>query len=1004
MDYYRLTPSVFNGKRILDTFYSKTKYWLIAAFSILVIVSTNCTSTYAQKYNFTHYDIEDGLIQSQVNTLSEDSENRLWIGTLGGVCRFDGSGYFTFSKASGLPNNFVYSVFNDAAGNLWVGTHSGLSRYKNGKVYNYPVPPEFKSAWVTQIVQDGKGAIWLLMDRRLFRIHGKKMIHVNITGKDESVNALTVTRQGVLHAAVYKAGVYTLQDKKWAAYLPATGVYNDIQITRMLFDRKDSRTLYLLTPKGVLVAKAGLLRQMVPSPGLGGEKKNLLFNAYCLSLEQDADNNIWVGTDKGAYYFKNGTYTHFTAENGLSDNPVTYIYKDKSDNLWLATSGSGIFKYEGDAYVTYNDINAINNPVIMGIARGKNNGIVLGTDIGLLKYSANEFKPVVKPGLERVQNLFRDSKGNVWVGSRGAWRYDGETAELIKGTERHTVLNFAEDSNGVIWMATSMGCLYYKNNVIKALENNHIFISSLLHLGNDSVLVGMQEGVTLIVNKQFVKDFKLPAVSNSSIFSMIKSRNAIIIGTDDKGLFVWDRKKNIVKNYTDRNGLKSNAVYSLAVDDNDVIWAGTGRGVNRLAINYQTMDCKVLSNQYANDLVYESNQNAILYHNNKVYIGTAKGLSVYNTKTVAAKETAPYILIKQVNLFKNGKGEKGVLTPATTGLKLNADQNHLSISFLGVYLRDPSKVSYQYRLTGLEEKFSQPVKTNAVDYPALPPGKYTFEVRAVSPEGVLSANTARFSFEIVPPFYRTTWFTILAVALVILLIIGLQNLWHHNKKQRERTIEAIKHEEKLKIRQQTAEDFHDDLGNKLTRITVLSEMLDVQIAKDKPEQQKLVEQIRQNAISLYNGTKDILWALDPKSDNLYETLKYIEELGIEQFRDIGINFKCEGVDDEFKHVKLTMEYNRNITMIFKELMNNVLKHADARLVTLKASRRNKSEMVISLSDDGKGFDCKQASKGHGLKNIKTRAARINGELMVYSIINGGTNISLHFSINTNTLS
>ncbi|RYY32065.1 MAG: hypothetical protein EOP46_19830 [Sphingobacteriaceae bacterium] len=466
------------------------------------------------------------------------------------------------------------------------------------------------------------------------------------------------------------------------------------------------------------------------------------------------------------------------------------------------------------------------------------------------------------------------------------------------------------------------------------------------------------------------------------------------------GIFVWDRKNNTLKNYTDKDGLKSNTVYGLVADDKGVIWAGTGKGVNRITLNGKTMTCTILPNAYTNDLVVESNQNAAHYYNNKIFIGTAKGLTVYNTRTPVSAGLAPYVMVQQVKLFTNGTADTRVFTETSAGLKLNASQNHLAISFLGIYLKDPKSVSYQYKLTGLEDKFSQPVKTNTVDYPSLPPGKYTFEVRAISPDGNVSANTAKFSFEIIPPFYKTTWFTILVIIAVILLIIAVQNLWHRNKIQRERAIEAIKKEEKIKIRQQTAEDFHDDLGNKLTRITVLSEMLNVKIAKDKPDQQKLVEQIKQNATALYNGTKDILWALDPKSDNLYETLKYIEELGIEQFRDMGIIFRNEGISDDFKQVKLTMEYNRNITMIFKELMNNVLKHADARLVTLKAGRPNKNDIVITLSDDGKGFESGQPAKGHGLKNVKTRAQRINGELMVYSIVNGGTNISLQFNLNT----
>jgi signal transduction histidine kinase len=201
----------------------------------------------------------------------------------------------------------------------------------------------------------------------------------------------------------------------------------------------------------------------------------------------------------------------------------------------------------------------------------------------------------------------------------------------------------------------------------------------------------------------------------------------------------------------------------------------------------------------------------------------------------------------------------------------------------------------------------------------------------------VSPDTANFSFEIVPPFYKTLTFQISAVLFFVLIGFGLQNIWHHSKIQRQQVIEAMKQEEKIKIRQQTAEDFHDDLGNKLTRISILSEILNAKIDHHKTDQRGLVDQIKQNAAALYNGTKDILWALDPKSDNLYETLVHIKEIGIELFQDMPVNFKFDGIEQnlQLKQVKLPMEYSRNITMIFKESLNNALKHAEASEVTLE---------------------------------------------------------------------
>ncbi|MEO6633325.1 MAG: ATP-binding protein, partial [Mucilaginibacter sp.] len=323
-------------------------------------------------------------------------------------------------------------------------------------------------------------------------------------------------------------------------------------------------------------------------------------------------------------------------------------------------------------------------------------------------------------------------------------------------------------------------------------------------------------------------------------------------------------------------------------------------------------------------------------------------------------------------------------------LKLSAGQNHLLITFKGVYLKKPDGVTYQYRLTGLEQQFSTPVNSNVVDYPSLPPGKYTFEVKALSPEEKISSNVARFKFEIPPPFYQQPIFRVMGVLILVLIGFALQYFVHRHQTNKKLAHEALKREEKQKLRQQTAEDFHDDLGNKLTRITVLSDVLHTKLNNDDTEQKNLVEQIQQNAVALYNGTKDILWALDPKSDNLYETLVHIRETGVEMFQDVNINFSFEGIAANFNQIRLPMEYSRNITMIFKELLTNVLKHAGAHNVTVTVEQPVKTRLYIRITDDGKGYDQHKLKRGHGLVNIKARVSRIDAAFSIKSNTGNGT--------------
>jgi signal transduction histidine kinase len=378
-------------------------------------------------------------------------------------------------------------------------------------------------------------------------------------------------------------------------------------------------------------------------------------------------------------------------------------------------------------------------------------------------------------------------------------------------------------------------------------------------------------------------------------------------------------------------------------------------------------------------------------------MGNTKGVIVYNTAILPSYKTRPHIVFQSVKLVPQIAGERRQNSTAiTNGSKLSYSNRHLSISFLGVYLKDPESVTYRYKLRGLDSTFSLPVKNNVVDYPSLPAGSYTFEVNAIV--NGLASDTASFTFSITPPFYQTSTFRFLAIVFFVLLGVAIQSYRHHVKISRLKVIEATKREESLKIRQQTAEDFHDELGNKLTRITVLSEILDTKMDQTQGDQKKLLEQIKQNASSLYNGTKDILWALDPQSDNLYEILSHIRDFGNELFLDTPVEFQFNGIHESLNEVKLPMEYSRNIPMIFKELLNNILKHAHAKHVTINLDNIQKDELHMTLKDDGCGFDKDEMHTGQGINNIVTRTKRIGGEVNVTSEKGAGTLVDLKIKI------
>lgn len=955
----------------------------------------------AQKYTFSHYDIEDGLIESQVNNLAMDNQHRLWIATFGGACRYDGKEFTSYTRQNGMPTNFINNVFVDKSNMAWFGTQSGLMKLVNNKLLSCPVPVKLKSNRVRAIAQDGSGTIWFIINNRLFKVAGN-------TCKEQLVQdtikapllCLAVDHNGKLYASVHQKGIYYLEKGKWINMVRYPKNDKDFVVTKMMFDRNDNSRVILLAYSGIYSVKDRMLEPYQ-------RKFARAIKGSFLSLEQDTAANVWVGTSNGAYYLdlKKQTCTHFVAVNGLSDNPITDIYNDKDNNLWLASQGNGLYKYEGDHFVMFDRTQGLpDNEVVIGIARETNNNVLLGINgAGLFRYNGKKLigvkLPKEHPELDRVQCLYTDRTGLIWIGTdhSGLWTYDKNKFSMIKGSDYYAINAIGQDGEGNIWIVTPGGALYLENNTLKHLDGFSGFSSSIISVGKDSIIAGTQDGIILAVNKKILKNFKLDAVRTSAVFCMLNYKNTLLIGTDDRGIFVWDKSDNTVKNYSVKEGLNSNTIYSLVKDDNGVIWVGTGRGANRFLFDDRNKNFTVTDNGSSKNLILESNQNAALYAGHKVWIGTTKGVVVYDVNIAPSPKVPPYIVIQSVKLIPQ-TSEKQSSTTIANGAKLHFSNRHLSISFLGVHLKNPENISYRYKLRGLDSAFSLPVKNNVVDYPSLPANDYTFEVKAIAADGVTSVNTASFSFSITPPFYQTWTFRILGIVFFVLIGVSIQSYRHRVKINRLRIIAATKREESLKIRQQTAEDFHDELGNKLTRITVLSEILDTKMDQSKTDQKKLLEQIKQNAASLYNGTKDILWALDPQSDNLYEILNHIRDFGKELFLDTPIEFEFNGIDDSLSEIKLPMEYSRNIPMIFKELLNNILKHSHASLVTVNLQSIQKDQMHLILEDNGCGFDKTEIRKGQGINNIVTRTKRINGSIDIHSEKGNGTLVDLKISM------
>jgi signal transduction histidine kinase len=279
----------------------------------------------------------------------------------------------------------------------------------------------------------------------------------------------------------------------------------------------------------------------------------------------------------------------------------------------------------------------------------------------------------------------------------------------------------------------------------------------------------------------------------------------------------------------------------------------------------------------------------------------------------------------------------------------------------------------------------------------LPAGRYLFKVWASDADDNWYNNAVSYPFTINTPYYTTWYFRSGTVLLLIGIFLG--GVYYRNRQKEYRRLwqEQLREEEQAIVRQKTAEDFHDEIGNKLTRINLLATIAESKLQKPPEELQKILHQIQQNVNSLYRGSKDIIWSLQPDSDYLNEIIFRVRQNAEELLEGTNIVFEYKEDEGFDRQIKMPIDYSRNVIMIFKEAINNAVKHANCTKITLSV-RREEAHYLLQLEDNGKGFEKDTLHKGNGLGNMANRANRIGVRLEWESKPGTGTSIKLWLKV------
>jgi len=769
----------------------------------LFLLVFNYFNLSAYNVDVRNYNVQHGLIQSQVFDIVQDNEGFIWFATVGGISRFDGHDFINFTRRQGLPENYTAAALVDRQGNLWFAHQKGKLSKINPQTFEieaFQVQIDDKpqnNIQIYKLFQDNTGRIWIItVGQGLYFFQNSRFYKLT---RDD----------GLLSSYVY--GVIQYNDSTlWAA--TARGV-STIDCQDSIPQKIDSLSvLNLKNPFLVDLEKdaSGNVWFSVLDQGLycltaQGEvkkitKKDGLLENNVWDIALAPDQSLWLSYNlKGLSRIdlKNSTpkkykIEHFTPEGELTSGDIFRIFIDREKNVWLGLNGKGVDQLRESLMQHYHFAQKDSPENIVWSIWGKGNDFWFGLENGIahlnLKTSEKQIiKRIGKKKLISIMQVLPDKQGNWWFVSYGSgiFKYDskrGKFSELKtpKETDERFAFCLGLDEHGKLWIGfENYGLLIFnpKTNKFehlthkknKALSDS---ISVIFNAHDGNIWLGtFDAGLIQYDGKEFKKysyETGFPIQGVNAINKGPDGRLWIITASDE--LITFDGQK--VEVLTDRLGLTQNSLYSLQFWKNQ-LWIGTNRGLVCFDL--------VTGSRYEIGLntgftVSETNERAsFLSDDSTVWFGTIDGVVRVNPEVLTNYQLKPIVRLGEVQVFS-----QPFEWPKDN--KLSYTKNHLTFNFTGLFFKVPEWLKFQYRLKGFETNWSIPTIARSVEYSYIPPGEYTFQVRA-SIDGINWTEPKELSFIITPPFYNTWWFMVLSSLLVLSIIFG--TIYYRDKKNKQ---------------------------------------------------------------------------------------------------------------------------------------------------------------------------------------------------------------------------
>lgn len=1001
---------------------------------------------------------ENTLWPGLVNSIEEDKFGYLWVGTSGGLNKIDRKTLkieriaVNKNEKTKISHHTVHTIFVDSKKNLWIGTENGLNVYdydsKEFEKYLYDKKniDKFSTVSINNIAEDADGNILVGTQCGVRAIDKNTNTFKEISDdeliNEEMINIIFKDKNNNLWIGTANSGILKIDYKtKKVEKVKITGENQKLIVKSMIEDLNGD--IWIGTTSGLIKYSEN---KVVKYVNRADDAKSLV-NDFVLTVYRDKAGLIWVGTYNGIS--RVNTEQKFInyqkiagVNNSLSGESVSAIYEDSKKNLWIGTTNDGLnmLDRKTDKYVHY-------------------------------KYDLNKENTIAS---NRIRQITGDLEGNIWVGtSEGLSKIDSKTKKIknykyIEGKNsiaNNDVRELFVDDNGFIWIGTRHGLDVFNSkteefiNLDYILENNDIkelFVRRVFkdREGNYWLAVGWKSGLVKIdvkenkVVKYGYREGDKSSLSDDIVMSINQGEDDCIwIGTPN-GLNCLNQKTGEVKVYKEKEGLGNNYVYGILIDEQNNLWMSTNGGISKFDIKSKSFENYTYSDGLQGN---EFNVTAHFKSNSgEMFFGGVNGVSSFIPSQLNKKNNEMFpVIISNVFVYNNPNIVYEDL------INLKSEENNFTIDFFVPDFRDPENIRYEYKLEGFDTEWISSADRRSAIYTNIPPGKYTFNVRAKLKDGRLS-GIKRFKINIAKPWYISNLAIVVYIIIIILIIIiAINYVKILDGLIRQKTIQlysevlakdgVIKekdklYEEKEKLYQEViryekfrntylvnlSHELRTPLNVILSSEQLISSLNTSKNGIEKDNLNKYMKIIKRNSMNLLEVINDLIDSSRIKSgaynikyskaDIVYlveevalSMKSYVEDNGIELIIDPDIEEKiidCDQVEIErcvinliSNAVKFSKSEGGKIFIGIKELDSEVW--IIVRDSGIGISQEHQSIIFDRFTQIENGISSKHFSSGIGLTLVKDIVDLHKGSIAIKSELGIGTEFTIKLPINKN---